>query len=168
MPRCCRNLPGGAICRDAACRRNVVCVHGITKHRQHAGALDLPDRRHLQGQVLEVRRVMDVGRCLVPLIETTPGDLDGLPHFVAFEDGRVPLGEHAGQQAATHRLRDLGLRRPEVLEEHGAPIFAGAQGLLVQVNVNTSGQRIGHDQRRRCQVAAAHQRIDTALEVAVA
>jgi hypothetical protein len=43
-----------------------------------------------------------------------------------------------------------------------------ADRLLVEVDVDAAGQRVGHHQRRRHQVVGAHVGVDAPLEVAVA
>ena len=50
----------------------------------------------------------------------------------------------------------------------GAPVVAGPERLGRQVDVHPAGEREGDDQRRRGEVARARQRVDAALEVAVA
>ena len=40
--------------------------------------------------------------------------------------------------------------------------------VVLQIDIHAAGQRIGHHQRRRSQIVRAHQRIDAALEVAIA
>ena len=50
----------------------------------------------------------------------------------------------------------------------GSPSLPVPERLVDQVDVGRAGQGIGHDQRRAGQVVGLHQRIDAALEVAVA
>ena len=50
----------------------------------------------------------------------------------------------------------------------GVAVGARAQRLARQVDVDPAGQREGDDQWRRGEVARARQRVDPALEVAVA
>ena len=64
--------------------------------------------------------------------------------------------------------RDLVGRRPDVGEEHRLAVRAGAERLGRQVDVDAPGERERDDERRRREVARARQRVDAALEVAVA
>ena len=63
---------------------------------------------------------------------------------------------------------DLLGRRPDVGEEHGGAVGAGPERLAGQVDVDPPGEREGHDQWRRREVAGPRERMDAALEVAVA
>jgi hypothetical protein len=75
--------------------------------------------------------------------------------------------EHLGGDVLLHSRSHFLGGRPDVLEEH---VFAGlvfAERLGGKVEIDTAGQRVGHDQRRTCQVVRPHVWRDAPLEVAI-
>ena len=69
-----------------------------------------------------------------------------------------------------HYLLYLGRRGPDVLQVHrnALAVLAVAKWLLVHVEIDAAGERIGDDQRRRHKVIRAHLGIDAAFKVAIA
>ena len=110
----------------------------------------------------------DVGRLGLPGEAVAGRHRQAAPPVVALEDAGVLLAEHLGGDRAEHRLLNLALGRPDVLQVHRPPVGARAERLGGQVDVHRPGQRVGHHQRRRGEVVRAHVLLDAALEVAVA
>src|SRR5260370_128420 len=71
------------------------------------------------------------------------------------------------ERVAVDRVLDgrgnLAVGRPDVLEIHRLVVAAVAERLGHQVVANRAGQRIGDDQRGRCQVVGAHLGMDPPL-----
>ena len=67
-----------------------------------------------------------------------------------------------------NRLFDFALRRPDVGEIDRLAVFAFAERIFAQINIDASGQRESHHQRRRHQIVGAHFGVDAAFEVAIA
>ncbi len=123
----------------------------------------------LAREVLEERRLADVGRVGFPREVVAGGHRQLLPALVALEDARVLLLEHLGGHRAAAppaALRARSARCPS-----GRPACRPCRspsGSVGDIDVHRSGQRVGHHQRRRGQVVGAHVLLDPALEVAVA
>ncbi len=111
------------------------------------GVLDVLDLGRLLAHALEEGRVLDVGRVVVPLVDLAFRHLDGLPHLVAVEHLGVFLAEHLGVDLL-HRLGDLGLGGPDVLEVDRLAVAAFTDGVIVQVAAHITGQGEGHHQGR--------------------
>ena len=103
----------------------------------------------------------------MPGVGLALGDIERLPVLVALEHIRVLLQEvlalHGPEDLVGHVLR----ARPDVAEEDRS-VGADAEWLAGEVEVHATGERIRDDQWRRRQVVVARERIDAALEVAVA
>ena len=63
---------------------------------------------------------------------------------------------------------DLFIRRPDILEHDRVTILIVAQHILFDVETNSTGDSIGHHQRRRCQECLFGVRVNPAIEVTVA
>ncbi|MNJ47101.1 hypothetical protein D3C77_422480 [compost metagenome] len=141
--------------------------HRVAEQGQYPGAVNVLDVRQGAGDVIEERRVLDVGGVVLPHIGRRLGHFDGLPLGVAGEDFGVLLVEHRGVDAGDRR-GDFLLARPDIAQVHGLPMGVGAQRLGGQVQAHAAGQGIGHHQRRRGQPVGFHQRMHPAFKVAVA
>src|SRR5690606_22664396 len=94
--------------------------------------------------------------------------LGGLPLGRALEDLPVALRELLLADRRADRVRDLLVRRPDVAQVDVLAVLALADRILLEVDVERSGQRVGDDEGRRGEVVRARLRADAALEVAVA
>ena len=74
----------------------------------------------------------------------------------------------SGETADADGLLDLLGRRPDVGQEDRLAIATVADRLGQKVDLHGPGKRERHHERRRSEVAGARQRMDAALEVAVA
>src|SRR5439155_11196995 len=92
----------------------------------------------------------------------------GLPEAVAVEDLAVLLGEHLLRDGPADDLVHFIRCRPNLLEEHGLAPLVISDWLILQIDMNRSGERVRDDERRRREVARLHERMDAALKVAVA
>ena len=117
---------------------------------------------------LEVRRVLHVGRTVVPGVGEAALDRDLAPGRIALEHVGVLLLEHLlGDALADHRI-DLAAGRPDVLEEDLLALLVEAERLLGDIDIHRAGDRIGDHQRRRGEIVGAHVGVDAAFEVAIA
>jgi hypothetical protein len=62
---------------------------------------------------------------------------------------------------------DLLLAGPEVAQEHGTTLLTAAKRLGFEINVDSSGEREGHDKRWRHEIIRSHFRVYPSFEVAV-
>ena len=159
--------PGRAVGLDVAGWRDMVGGHRVAQQGQDACALYVADFRRRAADVVEERRVLDVGGGVLPGIGGGLGHCDGLPLCIAGEHFGILLVEHAGVDIGD-RLGDLLLAGPDIAQVHGLAVLAGAQGVLGQVHAHAAGQRVGDHQGRRGQPVGLDQRMHPPLEVAVA
>ena len=121
--------------------------HRVTKQDQHPRAGYIADRRRRHGHVLEIRRILDIGRVRFPLVEFSLGNLQTIPVFVAIEYLCVLMREHFTINAGIHRFVNFLQAGPDVPQIHGLAIGIFSQRAVDQVDMHIAGQRIGHHQR---------------------
>jgi hypothetical protein len=78
------------------------------------------------------------------------------------------MAEHLGLDRRLDGAAELSLRRPDIPQLYWQTRAVVAQRLVVEVDVHTTGQGIGNDQRWRRQIVGPNQRMNAALEVAIA
>ncbi len=139
----------------------------VTEDAQNAGLDDVLNRSRFHRQTFEVRRVLDVGGAVVPLIGLTARNLDGLPVLVALEDVGIAFGEHFRRDRLLLDGGDLFRGRPDILQEDVLAVLVLGDRVLGDVDTHRTGDRIGHDQRRRGQIVGLHVRVHAAFEVTV-
>ena len=160
--------PAGDHGGDRAGRRDVVGRDRVAEDGQDARPVDVADRRGLGGHAVEERRPGDVGRGVVPGVAVAGGDRQRPPAVVALEDDRVGRPEQLGLDRRADDRADLVGRRPDVGQEDRPAVVADPERLAGQVDVDAAGEGERDDERRRGEVARPGQRMDPALEVAVA
>ncbi len=138
------------------------------KQAENARAFDVGHRRWRGRHVSEVRRVLHIGRALVPAIGLPALHPDLAPFGIAAEHVAVALLEHRFLHRLAHHLGDLLGRRPDILEIDRCAVRVGAERLGGEIDRNRSRQRVSHHQRRRGEIIGAHVVIDAALEIAIA
>ena len=111
-------LASGGPRGDRARRRDVVGRDRVAEHRQRAGTLDVGDRRGLEREAVEERRLGDIRRRGVPGVAVARRDRQRTPAIVALEHDRVRPPEQLGVDRRSDDLADLLQRRPDVGEEH--------------------------------------------------
>src|SRR3546814_9251432 len=90
----------------------------VAKYREHGCVLDRVHARHVLGHAVEIQRVGDIGRLRIPRIGFRLGDLDALPARVALEYVGVAGLEQIRGHGLGNDFLDLGVRWPDILEEH--------------------------------------------------
>src|SRR5215472_1082711 len=163
-------LARGAVGLDRSGGRDVIRGYAVAEIAEHARAGDVLHGSGLRRHVLEVRRILYVRRLLVPDEVLAFRDLQSAPALVALEDIAVALLEEIAGDVLAYDLVDLFRGRPDVFEVDGLTlaVMDVAERLLVDVNIDASGEGVSDDQRRRHQVVRPHFRVDAALEVAIA
>ena len=116
----------------------------------------------------EIRRVLHVGRFLVPAVRQRALHLNAAPIRIALEHVGVFLGEHLLVDGLAHDAVDLAARRPDVLEEDLLALLVEAERLLEEIGIHRARERIGDDERRRRQIVRSHVGVDAAFEVTIA
>src|SRR5690606_36642251 len=143
---------GGGVLLDRAGRAELVGGVRVPEQRQHAGTHDVVDRAHLHRHAVEVGRVLDVGRGLVPGEGLAGGRIDAVPAGVALEHVGIVLREQLGADGGGDGVADLLVGRPDVTQVDVVAVAVLAQRLAGQVDVHGAGDRVGHYQRRGGQV----------------
>ena len=163
-------LAGGRPRGDRAGRGDVVGRDRVAQDGQRRGPRRCRRRRPVSGR--HAHRGTAAARCT-----WTPGPRrSGRPSgSTGPASGRRPrrrprrcAGTARGRSTSPMTVADLVRRRPDVGEEDRGAVAADAERLARQVDVDPAGEGERHDQRRRGEVAGAGERMDPALEVAVA
>src|SRR5690625_258378 len=108
-------------------------------------APDLLDRLGPETHIVEVGRILHIGRILVPAIEATLWYGETAPVLVAVIDTRVLLLEHLRTDRLTDRLLDLLLRGPDILQVDRLTRLVRHDRLLVEVDIHRTREGIGDD-----------------------
>ena len=77
----------------------MISSNGITHVQKAVSVVDIRNFLDLSFGGLEERRVVDVGRVIIPRVEFTFGGLEVLPHLGSLEDVVVNVNEHLGLDA---------------------------------------------------------------------
>ena len=134
---------------------------------QHSRSRNIGHRRRRLRHVLEVRRILHVGRFVVPGERLALGNFQSAPLRVAAEHIFIGLLEQIAGNELRQNVGHFLRGRPDVFEEDRLA-FAIAQRLVINIHVDATGQGKRHHQRRRHQVVRPHLGVDAALEVAIA
>ena len=148
--------------------RNMVGGHGITEQCEHAGAMNVFDGIRCGLHAIEERLLTHVGGILIPCEQFAFWNVKSFPTMVAFEYGRVILQEHLTADGTVHHGGNLAIGGPDILQIHIVAVRILAKRLGFKIEIHGASERIGDDERRRCQVVHLDVRADAAFEVAVA
>ena len=107
-------------------------------------------------------------RLVLPVVDGAAGDLDGVPAGVRLLDALVELGVLLGLDGRVDGVEDLLLRRPDVLEVDIVAVAVLPNGVVLEVDVDRAREGVRDDERRAREVVGLDERVDAALEVAVA
>ena len=105
---------GGTILGNRPGRGDVIGRHGIAEGGQNPGADDVAEGGRCLGQVLEKRRLLDVGRGPIPGEPASARHLEPLPLDVTFEHPGVALAKHLGGERRGQDVGNLLPARPDV------------------------------------------------------
>ena len=123
----------------------------------------VPALRH----ALEIGRVLNIGRCGWPVVGFSIGRFDALPFssplktsaYLRWKASRVTVCSTSSATSWVLARCLSGRRRCRLCP---------AQYVCCKIDVQRTGQRIGHDEWRRGQIVGAHIRGNAPFEVAVA
>lgn len=157
---------GGRVFGNGSSWGNVVGGDEVSERGQTVSALDVFDFLQLGLDILEERRVLNVGG-VVPLIDAILTDWQLVPTVSALGDLVVVVLEHLGLDHLFDQLIDFLLARPDLFQKHVLPIFIHSDRSLLEVDVHCACQSVGHHQRRGSQVVTFGQLVHTSLEVSI-
>src|SRR5690606_15705509 len=116
----------------------------------------------------EVGRVLHIGRLFVPGIGLARRRLHRAPVLVALEHVGIFAREEVARDEFGDEILNLLPGRPDVLEVDRLAVRALAERLLRQILAHRPGERMGNDQRRRCEIVGLHVGRYASFEIAVA
>ena len=116
-PWACSHWPAGDVGGDRAGGRDVVGRDRVAQHREDPRVDDVADRRGLERQAVEERRLGDVGRVVRPGVPVARRDRQGAPSVVALEDRGVGRPEQLRVDRRSDDRPDLVGDGPDVGEE---------------------------------------------------
>src|SRR5690606_29743635 len=104
---------GGGILLDRTGRGDVIGGDRVAEQPHHARLVDIGDRTDVHGHAVEVGRVLDVGRGLLPGVGFAVGRSDLVPAAVALEHVGVVLREQLRTHGGGDGVADLLVARPD-------------------------------------------------------
>ena len=153
---------------DAARRRNVVGGDAVAEHAQHARVVNFLQRRERHFQIIKERRIGNIRRTFAPFVQFAARCGNRVPHRIAVEHIAVRFFKHLRVHCVGNRLRDFLLRGPNVAQENILAIFSNAERFSFQINVRRAGERVGDDERRRCEKICFDVRMHAPFKIAIA
>ncbi len=160
-------LPGGERFADRSGGRDVVGGDAVAQKAQHPRAANVGDRLGLYRHAVEVGCAPDVRGSGLPGEAVALGHGKALPPLVALEHLGVGLVKHRRLDRRADDVVHLLGGRPDVAQEDGLAVFAGAQWFGVELDVDLARERVGDHEGRGGEVVGAHFLLDPAFEVAV-
>ena len=145
---------------------DVVRRHGVPEDRQRSRAVDVLRRPRLRGELREERRLLDVRRLSIPLVQQSRRRRDVVPQRILVREVRVHPSKVVRLQRIGEHVPHFLERRPDVAEVDVA-LAAAADRLLGHVDVDPPREREGHDERRRHEEVRADGLVHARLEVAI-
>ena len=140
---------GRAVGLDGTGGRNMIGGYRVAQHRKHPRAVNIRNRRGSLPHAVEVRRLADVGRIRLPLVDVTGWELESLPTGVAWLTVAYSLRKPSRSTALFDGLGNFLLRGPDVPEIYGLAGPVPAERIGFEVVADAAGKRIGDDERRR-------------------
>src|SRR6202011_5541397 len=113
-------------------------------------------------------RLLNVSRFLIPSVEEPCRRRDQIPERILLRKIRIEPSVSFGIERALHDIANLVHRGPDVAKVNILTIFAAADRLLRQIDIDPSRERERYDQRRRHQEVGADRLMDARFEVAIA
>jgi len=146
---------------------DVIGGDGVSHVQEAVGVVYIRDGFELSLGLLEEGRVVDVGGVVIPGVEFTSGGFEVLPHLGSLEDVVVDVHEHLGLDASFGDDLHLFAGGPDIGEEDVFAVLVLADGLGLEVVVDSAGKGVGDDERRGSKVVGTGVRVDSAFEVSV-
>ncbi len=152
---------------EGTCRGDMVGGYRVSEFEQDMGPADGLDWLRFRGDTLKEGWKSNIGALFGPRIECGLDALDGVPAWL-FGDIRIASAEHLGSDGCGHGLANLLVARPDVSEEYVVALGVLAERVVLQINVEGSGECIGDDKWRACKVVRLDFLVDSALKVTIA
>ena len=111
-----------------------------------------------------VRRTADVRRLRAPVVQGA--DLDAIVRLRG-KHGDIHLAELLRLDAGSDDGVDFLVRWPDILQLDRLAVRGNAQHVLLDIEADGAGDRVGHHQRRRGEESLFRVRVNAAVEVAV-
>ena len=106
----------------------------------------MPD---LHRKVLKERRLVNVVALLVPLINFASARLDLVPLRILICEIAIKPAEDFRLERRLHGVAHVFQAWPEIAQKSFIPFLVSADRLFRKIDIDPSGQREGHHQRRR-------------------
>src|SRR5438876_10588079 len=114
-------------------------------------AADFLDVARLHRKILEKRRLMNVIALLVPLINVASTRRNLVPLGILFGKIAIKFSEDFRRESGLHGVPDLAETWPNIPQESVLCVFIFSQWLARKIDMHSTSQRKGDDQRRRHQ-----------------
>lgn len=115
-----------AVLGDASGGRNMICGYTVTKNKQAEGIIHSMWTRWIHSHVLEVRRLVNIGRFRIPRVKCGSLYRELVPHGVAFRYSLISTLEHIRQHTRLNNLHEYNhsaCSKVEKLSDHHGEIF---------------------------------------------
>ena len=139
----------------------------VIEHSQDSRTVNILHRFGFLGHALEEGWLLNIGRVGIPFEEFACGVGEGTPAFIALKHGCVVLREHFGSDGFSDQLAYFFRCGPDIPQVDRLAFVVCAYGVFSQVDINSTGERIGHHERRRGEKAGTHLWVNTSLKVAI-
>jgi hypothetical protein len=127
----------------------VVGRHRVAEDAERARALDLRDRAGRHREAREERRLLDVGRLRLELVNVARGRRDFVPLRILRREVGVELAENLRLQRRLQLVAHFAQRRPDVLQKNVLAVLVVAERIFREIDVDAAGKCERDDERRR-------------------
>ncbi len=141
-------LTGRRVFLEGTRRADVVGCNHVTQNGQYFSPFDVGDYARLCRHVLEIWRVLNVGRRGWPVVGLGVCCFDRLPLFVAFEYVGVFFLEGFARHGLFNQFSYFLCGWPDVAQINIIAVLILTQRCMRQIDVHVTHQCIGHNQWR--------------------
>mmetsp|Transcript_414 Transcript_414/g.472 ORF Transcript_414/g.472 Transcript_414/m.472 type:complete len:317 (-) Transcript_414:86-1036(-) len=152
---------------DLTSGTNVISCDRVTQVQQSMSTFQILDGFGSFFGLLEERRIVNIGGALLPLVQFTSGSFQSVPSLGTLGDLAINFGKHFRSDDSTGDSGDFFSGRPDIAQEDRVTGGVVTQGLGFEIDVNSSSQGVGDNQRRRGQVVGPGERMNSTFEVSV-
>src|SRR6185503_1325871 len=124
---------------DCTRRRDVIRGYRIAEDRKRSGSFNASRGDRRRAELLEVRRLLNVGRFSVPVVDQPNGRWNLVPQGIPLDETAVELSICLSIESLLHQLADFRLSRPDVSQVHRSSVATCAQRLLRKIDVDAAG-----------------------------
>lgn len=145
----------------------MISGNGISEAAEHIGTIDVLDLGEAELSGLEERRVVDVGRVILPFVLKGFFSLKAVPSVGSLGDLGIDFSEHLRGQTGGDHIIDFSSGGPDISEKNWLSIGISSNRLSFEVNIDLAGNGIGHNQRRGGEIVSLDKRMHSGFEVSV-